>query len=417
MIACELCNSEVIKLFLRYGAQFDTMLLTEAEQQQIPQDILLTSRSYHINLQDSRKRTALMEFCEVGYFEGVERLVNSEANVNLKDDEGNTALMIASRAGNARIVEHLCHHGAKPNLQDNKGRTALMRSCKVESHECMKILLDNGAQIDIADNEGKTVLVMVDYVKKQLLSHCATNVQDKQKGKTTLMRFCEKGRYESIKTLVWNSNRDGINLQDNEGTTALMFACQAKNEAIVCFLCKQGANLNLKDNKGRTALMRSCIVDSPECMKVLLEKGAQINIKDKEGKTALLRSCVLDSPECMKVLLDEGAQVDSKDSQGRTALMRSCVVGSQECMKVLLDNRAQIDIEDKEHKTVFIMLDDIKLDHVRKSKQQMLSEYATRVQDEEGRTALMKFCEKGNYGSIKRLHWEGNQKYLNLLDK
>ena len=210
----------------------------------------------------------------MGDFSSVERLVNSEANVNLKDNEGNTALMIACCAGNARIVEHLCYccHGVltQLNLQDKNGRTALMRSCEVESTECMTILLNSGAQIDTEDNEGKTVLMMVDGPKKQLLSKHATHVRYYE-GRTTLMTFCAKNKYESIKSIAWDENREDLNLQDVDGRTPLMIACQAKNERIVECLCDLKADLNnLQDNHGKTALMIACQVCNLDIVNILL---------------------------------------------------------------------------------------------------------------------------------------------------
>ena len=97
----------------------------------------------------------------------------------------------------------------------------------------------------------------------------------------------EKGRYGSIKRLALVENREYLNLPDKEGRTALMIACQAKNKAIVDYLCHQGAKLHLRDNKGRTALMLTCILGSPEIMKILLDCGAEIDIEDNEGRNAL----------------------------------------------------------------------------------------------------------------------------------
>ena len=158
-----------------------------------------------------------MVACKNGCSELVHLLLSKQASVNICDIEGKTALMIACHAGNERIVEHLCHLGAELNMQDNKGRTAIMRSCELESPECMKLLLKTGAQIDIEDDDGKTVLTMVDGTKKQILSEYATSKQIHTKARTTFMTFCENNKYESIKCIDWEDNREYLNLQDCMG--------------------------------------------------------------------------------------------------------------------------------------------------------------------------------------------------------
>ena len=309
MISSKLCNLDSVKLLLRYGARVDMQLqdntgknayglIGKADQQQVHQDLwklLSTSCSDHINSQDSRGRTVLMEFCEMGYHSSVERLVKNKANVNLKDNEGNTALMIACHTGNSRIVEHLYSHGAELNLQDNKGRTALIRSCEAESTECMETLLKKGAQIDIEDNEGKTVLMMVDDTKKykqQMLSEYSTSTHMRDsEGRTTLMRLCEKGKFKSIKSIAWDRNREDLNLQDGEDKTSLMIACQERNGEIVEYLCRLGAILDLQDNRGRTAVMIACKNEADDCVDNLLSYSAGVNVRDNVGRTALMWAC------------------------------------------------------------------------------------------------------------------------------
>ena len=45
-----------------------------------------------------------------------------------------------------------------------------------------------------------------------------------------------------------------INIQDEEGNTALMYASYKEHIEIVKELIKSGANVNIKDRKGKTAL-------------------------------------------------------------------------------------------------------------------------------------------------------------------
>ena len=65
-----------------------------------------------------------------------------------------------------------------------------------------------------------------------------------------------------------------------------MIACQAKNETIVKYLCGLGAELDLQDEQGKTALMIACKLCSPGVVKLLLRYGAQVDIRDNEDQNA-----------------------------------------------------------------------------------------------------------------------------------
>ena len=156
---------------------------------------------------------------------------------------------------------------------------------------------------------------------------------------------------------------------------------------------KLNANVNYVDQDGSFALKLAARDDKYyEVAKLLLDNGAIVNGVDKYDKqSALLVACENGCIRLVLLFLSKGASVNMCDDEGKTALMRSCKLWSSNCMKILLEHGARIDIEDNEGKTVLMMLDN---EHAKKNKLQTLSEYATRVQDKEGRTALMKFCGK-----------------------
>ncbi|WP_295156070.1 ankyrin repeat domain-containing protein [uncultured Brachyspira sp.] len=55
----------------------------------------------------------------------------------------------------------------------------------------------------------------------------------------------------------------------------------------VKLLLDRGADLNIKNNKGNTALMYACLLNHEPIVKFLVDKGADLNIKNNEGYTAL----------------------------------------------------------------------------------------------------------------------------------
>ena len=72
--------------------------------------------------------------------------------------------------------------------------------------------------------------------------------------KTVLMHACCSGwpwRVEAMMTTQQNIDLDAI---DNEGNTALIWACSGENHQIARHLIEAGANINIINNNGDTAL-------------------------------------------------------------------------------------------------------------------------------------------------------------------
>ena len=114
-----------------------------------------------------------------------------------------------------------------------------------------------------------------------------------------------------------------FDLQDNDGWTALMFACRNNQPETAKLLIEKGAALDLQNNNGWTALMLACRYDQPEPAKLLVEKGAALDLQDNDGWTALMLACQL--PEetqhtkagllrCIQICYAAGARTDCRTS-------------------------------------------------------------------------------------------------------
>lgn len=85
-----------------------------------------------------------------------------------------------------------------------------------------------------------------------------------------------------------------LNIQDEEGDTALMRAAYSRNNVDdLNILIKKGAEVNIQDKNGDTVLMRaarwiSVCGGDINVLNVLIKAGANLNIQDKNGKTALM---------------------------------------------------------------------------------------------------------------------------------
>lgn len=94
------------------------------------------------------------------------------------------------------------------------------------------------------------------------------------RGCTTLMGAANCG-FESIVQLL--SKYVPVNIQDDFGWTALLFAARNGHEAAVKTLIEAGADVNLLDNRGRSAF--ECAAESHDLslMKCLLQAGADVH--------------------------------------------------------------------------------------------------------------------------------------------
>lgn len=198
---------------------------------------------------------------------------------------------------------------------------------------------------------------------------------------------------------VKKSNDTGINLatisdpdaKDKDGRTALMKAVKAGNDWEIRSLLKSGANVNLQDNEGWTAMMYACrYQNNLEIVNMLLQYKADTQICNNYGTNALsLAACYSNNPAIVKriinsypigngeifkafvlainssttntmtqiaklqVFIDKNIEIN-RFYEGKTPLMYAAEYAtSTEIIELLLDNGAQTAIRSTQGKTAF----------------------------------------------------------------
>ncbi|KAM4604764.1 KN motif and ankyrin repeat domain-containing protein 4-like isoform 1-T2 [Polymixia lowei] len=151
--------------------------------------------------------------------------------VNLADDNGNTALHYSVSHCNYSIVSLLVETGvSEVDLQNNAGYTAMML-----------------ASLTAPDGPGGMEVV------HKLMDLGDVNIRSKQTGQTALQLAVRHGRVVMVRLLL--SCGADANIQDSQGTTALMFACERGHTHIARLLLERcPCNLALTDKRGQTAL-------------------------------------------------------------------------------------------------------------------------------------------------------------------
>ena len=101
----------------------------------------------------------------------------------------------------------------------------------------------------------------------------------------------------------------------------------------------KGADLDIQNKNGDTALIRACEYGHLEVVKLLIENGAELNMQEEgDGDTALILACRRGHLEIAKLLIKKGADIHKQDKRGNTALILAVKNNNIETCKVLLSH-------------------------------------------------------------------------------
>lgn len=189
-----------------------------------------------------------------------------------------------------------------------------------------------------------------------------------RQGDTALMLAAARGDLQSTRMLV--EAGAAANLQDDHGSSALMFACGLKGplesspeesartagrlpiREIITLLLDAGADPKIKTDEGFTALrFLSMYTERTDCAEVLLQRGAILDDPADDGTTPFWCSLNTGQSKMARYLLDRGARVDVCSSDPNCALVRTCLAQAfrtkdAELIRRLLDHGAKFDPKD-----------------------------------------------------------------------
>lgn len=200
----------------------------------------------------------------------------------------------------SNIVKALLENGADINAKNNDGRTALMQVANNlfgdkysdKYSRLLEFFINSGADTTVQDKDGKTALMY--------LSQNITNFVDKHSMKIIkngmfiyygpISRFNSVSEEDFINNLKLIINSSEVNIQDNDGKTALMYAPFAIPDVAKIFI-ENGANVNIRDNNRQTALMVAVKSEShsyddfkniSENIDFLIKSGTDIDAQDND---------------------------------------------------------------------------------------------------------------------------------------
>jgi hypothetical protein len=146
-----------------------------------------------------------------------------------------------------------------------------------------------------------------------------------------------------------------LNVQDNDGWTALMWAAFGGHLEVVRLLIAKKTDLNIRNNLGDTALMLAAVKGHTEVVKLLIAAGAAVNDRDNDGGTALMWAAFVGRLEVVRFLIAAGAAVNDRDNDGRTALMRAASGGHLEVVRFLIAAGTDLNVQDNDGRTALML--------------------------------------------------------------
>ena len=117
-----------------------------------------------------------------------------------------------------------------------------------------------------------------------------------------LLKFASEGDTELMQREL--ERGENVNLQDENGRTALMYASSTGFTGNVEILLQYNANVNLRENKnGWTALHIASIFGYTGVFELLIKHNAVVNLEDKNGWTALAFASRFGHIEILRMIL------------------------------------------------------------------------------------------------------------------
>ena len=173
-----------------------------------------------------------------------------------------TALSLAIRNKRWRQARLLIDAGSDINWRGQNKRTPIMEVCFLDDEErgfgLAKMLLENGAKLDFQDEQGLTALSYACILKRKKLV-------------TLFLQFVDYN----------------LNASDQDANTALFHAITVGDLSIVKMIVKKlkyyGLSVDTLNNKGETPLIHALKIGHAQCADVLIEEGkASLEVRDME---------------------------------------------------------------------------------------------------------------------------------------
>ncbi|KAK6183826.1 hypothetical protein SNE40_006421 [Patella caerulea] len=323
MIAVEREDMELAELLLTRGADVNTrdnssisVLMKAAEYQNVELVKLLTKYNADVNVIDARGEN-VCGYCfhkqdeggRKSSFDLVKLFIDQGFNIDKVNYE-NKIFYTALGANDLLSFELLLNSITKPDRVNEKGDNIFHILSTVNGFPCSKIekLFENEKLQNEKNKNGCTPIMQASFLLNGgYLDVIKTDggIRDldiQNKNGHTALHMCMLGFMgnrgenrvqfrECVKSLLIAGSN--VNIQDNNGVTALMMAAMIEDKILINYCMKFGADITILDYKYEmSALQYLDFKSSCDCLPELLSKdrNALVNLPGKDGNTLIQRA-------------------------------------------------------------------------------------------------------------------------------
>ncbi|QGA22069.1 hypothetical protein EYB26_009783 [Talaromyces marneffei] len=180
----------------------------------------------------------------------------------------------------------------------------------------------------------------------RLLLHHAERTKRKD---DIIIELSRQGNTEALRVFLGKNNSRSVTRAHE---AAFLIAAQAEHHSLLEFLLECGVNVNLQDENGKTALMEAAMNRDVASAELLLSHNVSIDQRDNFGDTALISAAERGYLPVVELLVSKGADINVMGSRGRTALMAAIVRQELPLVKYLCAAGADLSITDPDQYSV-----------------------------------------------------------------
>lgn len=160
--------------------------------------------------------------------------------------------------------------------------------------------------------------------------------------RSSLAQAVAAGDLTAVRALL-KPGAANVNAKEADGSTALHYAADRGDLAIVEALLTAGADAKVANRYGVTPLSLACVSGNAAVVDRLLKAGADVNTPGTGGETVLMTAARTGLVDVITVLLRYGATPNAAEpTRGQTALMWASAEGNIDAMKALIEGGANI---------------------------------------------------------------------------
>ena len=128
--------------------------------------------------------------------------------------------------------------------------------------------------------------------------------------------------------------------------TPLIAVAENGHDNCVAQLLKAGVDVNLTDDMGNTALMWASMTDHWKCVSALLGTGVDVNKANNHGDISLMCAARKGDEQGLSELISAGADVNKVNKLGNTSFTIARSKHHEQCMTILTTGGAGVNMSD-----------------------------------------------------------------------